>query len=330
MVLFSVRDLSVEAYTAAGTVMPVRRFDLTLNEGDIVGVIGESGSGKTTAVRSMIGLLERNVHIVDGDIRFRGDTIRSNEANRFDTVRGRSIGMVFQSPQRSLNPVRTIASQIGEVLTVLRPDMTRDERQDRMRHVMSSVGFSDVERVLRSYPHALSGGMCQRAAIAAAIAPEPSILIADEATSALDVTTQAEVVTLLKHVTLESDRALVFVTHDILLAAELCSRIVVMYAGEIVEEGLTEQVVNRPRHPYSQALLSAVPLWEPKTSLKGIAGRPPRVLKGFTGCGFADRCAHVREDCRTTIDLQEVAGNHKVRCVLVGDSEDAREAGIGV
>ncbi len=315
--LLSIRSLRVEAASASGRIVAVDKLDLDVRPGDIVGLIGESGSGKTTAVRSIIGLLARNVHIVDGCIRFQDRVVYGENGDDLKSIRGRHVGMVFQSASISLNPLMRITVQLKQVLKANRPDLSDSEIHERMTRVMSRMGFAEPERVLRSYPHQLSGGMRQRAAIAIAIASEPELVIADECTSALDVTTQKEVIELLQELTTDLGTALIFVTHDLLLAAELCTRIVVMYGGEVVESGTVDQVIKAPRHPYTRALLRSVPSFGKRSELLGIDGTPPRVQPGFVGCRFADRCGFAVAECRAEdVAWSQPPDDHGFRCIL--------------
>lgn len=319
--LLRIKDLRVEASSAEGRVVAVRDLDLEVFGGERVGLIGESGSGKTTTVRALIGLLERNVRITGGSIEFGGKSLWQGSRGSFEGVRGSEVGMVFQSPRASLNPLRTIGSQLREVLKVHRPDLPAEARERRIAEVMRRMGFIDVHAVLGAYPHELSGGMCQRAAIGLAIAVEPSLLLADECTSALDVTTQAEVVALIRDLVADGRRALVFVTHDLLLAADVCTRICVMYAGQIVETGTVDEVLGSPQHPYTQELLRAVPAWKPKAALAGIPGAPPRVTPEFTGCGFRERCPRAVAACAEPIEVRALGERRSARCLFAGDAQ---------
>jgi peptide/nickel transport system ATP-binding protein len=277
-------------------------------------VIGESGSGKTTLARSLVGILARNVAITEGTIRFDGEVVRDERVARFEQVRGRRIGMVFQSPRGSMNPVRKVGSQLSEVTKVRFPKMSRAESRERITTTLARMGFDDPAAIMSAYPHELSGGMCQRVAIAMALVAKPELLIADECTSALDVTTQSEVVELLRNLCEEEALALIFVTHDLLLAAQLCTRLAVMYAGSIVEEGPTADVLERPQHPYTRALLDAIPSAAGGGEPRGIPGSPPRVPPGFTGCTFRDRCALAESRCALEIPRQR-SGNGTYLCV---------------
>jgi len=262
MSLLRVRDLVVEARSESKIVQAVNHVDFEIGESEVVGLIGESGSGKTTLVRSILDLLERNVRITNGSIEYSGNTLVdvATGHSELGPIRGAQIGMVFQSPRSSLDPLMTIGGHLREVLRRHKQGITRDEVRTRSIEVLGEMGL-EAERVMRSYPHQLSGGMCQRAAIAIAIAPYPSLLIADECTSALDVTSQEEVVKVLKHLTEHRKMALIFVTHDMLLASELCDRLVVMQNGKVVESDTTAQILGDPREDYTKQLIAAVPRW---------------------------------------------------------------------
>ena len=314
--LLSVRSLRVEATSSVGTIVAVDRFDLDVYPGDVIGLIGESGSGKTTAVRSLLGLTERNVRITDGSIRFQGERVLGNGVNHLSRLRGRHVGMVFQNASSSLNPLLRINTQMRQVLRANRSDQTAADRARRIEEVISRMGFGDPGRVLRSYPHQLSGGMRQRAAIAIAIVSEPELVIADESTSALDVTTQAEVMELVRELATDMGHSLIYVTHDLLLAAEVCTRMAVMYGGEVVELGPTSEVVGSPHHPYTLGLLKSVPMWAKKAPLVGIDGTPPRVTPGFVGCRFASRCPHAVGGCsKVDVEWTQTRSDHGSRCI---------------
>jgi oligopeptide/dipeptide ABC transporter ATP-binding protein len=314
--LLSVRSLRVEATSSVGTIVAVDKFDLDIYPGDVIGLIGESGSGKTTAVRSMLGLTERNVRITDGSIFFGGEQVLGDGINDLPRLRGRHVGMVFQNASSSLNPLLRINTQMQQVLRANRPDQGGAARRERIEQVISRMGFGDPKRVLRSYPHQLSGGMRQRAAIAIAIVSEPELVIADESTSALDVTTQAEVMDLVRELATDMGHSLIYVTHDLLLAAEVCTRMAVMYGGEIVELGPTSTVVGAPSHPYTLGLLRSVPMWAKKAPLVGIDGTPPRVTPGFEGCRFASRCSHAVAACSDAdVAWTQPGPEHGYRCI---------------
>jgi len=313
--LLEVEGIRIVCGSRAAAVVAVDGADLSIRRGETVGLIGESGSGKTTFVRSLIGLLGRNCRPTSGRIKFAGKPVFGEGIDRLREVRGRQVGMVFQSPTSSLNPLLKIGTQIGEVLKV--HGLDPGEIRGRVDLLLTQLGFDDPQRVSDSFPHQLSGGMCQRAAIAIAIAPEPDLVIADECTSALDVTTQAEVVALLRQITRERQLSLLFVTHDILLATELCTRLVVLYGGQVVEDGPVGDVVGAPRHPYTRALLEAVPLWRPRAEMRGIPGTPPSIKPGFTGCRFASRCPLAADECLAAdVPWFQIAADHGHRCLF--------------
>ncbi len=291
-------DLRVEARLADDTLLLVDGLDLDLRPGEIVGVVGESGSGKTTLVRTLIGLLDKNVTVAHGAVAVGGEQVVAPGVDRTDVVRGARIGTVFQDASRSLNPVLKVRSQLREVLKAHKPELSKADAEQKMRTVLERMQIDDPERVLGSYPHQLSGGQRQRVAIALAVVSEPQIVLADECTTALDVTTQAEVVALFRDLVAELGVALIFVTHDLLLAADLCDRIVVMYGGQAAEVGPTRRVLLEPHHPYSAGLLSAVPSWSADGPIRGIEGSAPRVTTAFAGCRFAGRCPRADDDCR--------------------------------
>jgi peptide/nickel transport system ATP-binding protein len=257
-----------------------------------------SGSGKTTTVRSVLGLLDRNVSVTAGEVSVLGMRVQAPGVDESAKVRGRHVGMVFQGASASLDPLMTVGSQLREVARTHLPALSARERDERIAAVIAKMGLPDTARVLSSYPHQLSGGMRQRIAIALAVVAEPEVLITDECTSALDVTTQAEVVDLLRGLTERSDMGMVFVTHDLMLAGDICTRIAVMYAGQIVEIGPAREVIGQPRHPYTRALLAAIPRWD-GGEIRAIDGTAPRITAEWTGCRFAPRCPRAEAVCRT-------------------------------
>lgn len=315
--VLSIDDLSLRATVSGSELVVLDHVTVDLQPGEVLGVVGESGSGKTSLVRTLIGLLAGNVRIETGQVTVDGHAIASPVLDRTTKVRGRTIGTVFQDASRSLNPLLTVRHQLHEVLKAHRPDLTKAERHRTMVDVLQRMRIDEPERVIRSYPHQLSGGMRQRVAIALAVIANPKIVLADECTSALDVTTQAEVVKLFRDLVRDLGVALVFVTHDVLLAGDLCDRIAVMYSGQVVESGPTEQVLSRPTHPYTLGLLRSAPGWSADAPLRGIAGSAPRVDPDFVGCRFADRCDRARDVCRASdIGWTDRPGGGGVRCLF--------------
>jgi oligopeptide/dipeptide ABC transporter ATP-binding protein len=291
-----IHGLSVAA-RVAGRAQPVLDdIDLTVAPGEVVGVVGESGSGKTTLVRSLVGLLDRNLRIVRGQVDVLGRTVLSPELDKTKTVRGSEVGVVFQDAARSLDPLFKVKTHMKEVLAAHRDELSRGEVRTRMVDVLWRMKVRDPARILDSYPHQLSGGLAQRVAIALAVVAEPTIVLADECTTALDVTSQAEVVALLRRLVDESGVSLVFVTHDLLLAADLCDRVVVMHAGQVLEEGPSGRVLRNPHHPYTVGLLESVPGKGSPGALRRTGGAA-RGSAGTRGCRFAGRCPRIGAEC---------------------------------
>jgi oligopeptide/dipeptide ABC transporter ATP-binding protein len=314
--LLKIQNLEVQAHLAGHSQVILDGFDLDVRAAEVIGVVGESGSGKTTLVRSLVGLLDKNVKVTDGDVSFNGRRVLTPQVDETRGLRGRHIGMVFQDATRSLDPLFKVGTQIREVLNAHSGNLPRDEAEERMKTVLRRMQITDPERVLRSYPHHLSGGLCQRVAIALAIVTSPQVVLADECTTALDVTTQAEVVALLRELVTESGIALVFVTHNLMLASELCDRIVVMYAGQAVELGPAEHVLTAPHHPYSAGLLASIPSWDRTRPIRGIEGSAPRITTETTGCRFADRCPLVMDACRAdNVDWRVAPDGGGYRCI---------------
>jgi peptide/nickel transport system ATP-binding protein len=315
-VALSTDGLVVTAHTPNGDQLILDHVSIELQPGQIVGIVGESGSGKTTLVRAVTGLLDRNLEVTHGSVELLGRPVLSRDLDRTRDVRGRHVGVVFQDASRSLNPVLKIGTQLREVIAAHQSGTSRQAARARMREILSELAISDPDRILGSFPHQLSGGQRQRAALALAMITRPEIVLADECTTALDVTTQADVVALLRLLVDAHGTALAFVTHDLLLAADLCDRIIVMYGGQVVEAGPASEVLVRPRHPYTDRLLKAIPSWDTSAPIRGIPGSAPAVTVGFRGCRFADRCPRAEDDCRAT-DVPITAGpaSHAYRCL---------------
>ena len=295
--LLRVRGLKTHFLLDGATIRAVDGVDLELAPGEAVGVVGESGSGKTVTAMSVLRLIpDPPGRIVDGSIHFRGRRLDSADEDELRTVRGGAIGMVFQDPQTTLNPVMTVGAQLTEGLR--ERGMTRDAARSRAVELLEAVRVPDAAARFDSFPHQLSGGLRQRIVIAMALANEPDLLIADEPTTALDVTVQAEILDLLRELRERSGMALLFITHDIGLLEGLCDRIVVMYAGRVVEQGETAQVLRAPQHPYTRRLLACVPrLGHGRRPLGTIPGTPPRLDLPMVGCAFAERCDVADDRC---------------------------------
>jgi peptide/nickel transport system permease protein len=297
--LLRVRDLRVDFPLGDRVVQAVRGVSFDLERGRTLGIVGESGSGKSVTALSIIQLLDAPGRVTSGSIVFDGSDVTRIPDRQMATLRGRRIGMIFQNPASSLNPVLTIGYQFGETLRE-QLGLTASQARGRADRALRDVGIGDPERVLRRYPFQLSGGMNQRAMIAMATACEPDLLIADEPTTALDVTTQAQILEQLRELTRRSRTSLLLITHDVALVAEYADAVLVMYAGQVCEAGPIADVVSDPKHPYTQGLLSALPRADvpPGTRLEPIPGELPDPADPLRGCPFAPRCPHVMDVCR--------------------------------
>ncbi|WP_280271775.1 ABC transporter ATP-binding protein [Nocardia wallacei] len=298
----------------------LRDVSLEIRRGETVALVGESGSGKTLTCRAVLGLLPPGAGIASGTVTLGSGTaavdLTSARPATWRRLRGTRLAAVFQDPGSYLNPSLTIGYQVAEQLRV-RGGLTRRAARDRGRELLREVGIHDAERVSGLYPFQLSGGMLQRALIAVAISLGPELLIADEVTTALDTVVQAEILDLLERLRRGHGLSVLLVTHDLAVVARTSHRVLVMYAGELVESGPTEQVLRTPRHPYTQALLrvAAPGDWSPRT-LETIDGQPPAAGEEIAGCRFAARCAHSAPDCADgVIPLREVGPGHLARCV---------------
>jgi peptide/nickel transport system ATP-binding protein len=312
-------DLHISVHD--GAAMAVRGVCIDVQAGEIVGLVGESGSGKTLTCRAALGVLPPGCAIEQGTVSFAGRDVTALSRREWERVHGSHIGAVFQDPTSYLNPSITVGSQLAEVLCV-KLGLRRRQAHRRAIELFQAVGLREPGRVFHQIPSELSGGMLQRVMIAIAISCDPRLLVADEATTALDVTIQAEVIDLLVHLRDQRDLAVLFVSHDLAVVTQLCDRIVVFYAGEVVESGTTEEIIERPRHPYTQALLRVASVGDfRRRELQVIAGQPPQVGADIAGCRFAERCPAAIPGCRaSSIHLQAVGYQHHVRCVRAKDA----------
>ncbi len=318
--LLVIENLSVEFPSPRGPLRAVDGVSLEVQAGEIVGLIGESGSGKSTVLLAVMGLIARPGRILPGSsVRLKGRELTGLSPKDYRAVRGYEIGMVFQDPMTSLNPSMPIGEQVRESLRVHRYCKSKAEERERVIQLLEAVGITNAAQRYRAYPHQFSGGMLQRVLIASALACNPRLLLADEPTTALDVTIQAQILDLLKEINRERNTAILLVSHDIGLAAEFCDRIAVMYAGRIVEVGPAEQVVNDPRHPYTQGLVGCLPTFGGRRGrLEPIPGSLPDLTQLPRGCAFADRCAHAIPQCLDQeIPLQVMPDGREVSCIRI-------------
>ena len=332
--LLTVEDLRVEFWTRRGTVHAVNGISFDIAPGETLGIVGESGCGKSVTSLALLGILPRAGHVPTGTAMFDGRDLLKLSDSQLRRVRGRDIAMIFQDPMTSLNPVLTIGRQIREALET-HFDMNKAQATRRASELLDQVGIPSPEIRIRDYPHQFSGGMRQRAMIAMALACEPKLLIADEPTTALDVTIQAQILDLLKKLVKERETALILITHDLGVVAGMCERVNVMYAGMFMETGSAEQLFNRPRHPYTLGLLQSVPRLdaERKTKLHPIEGSPRDMLRAPQACPFQPRCRYEVEQSSLEVPpLKEIEPGHMVACfnpVPVEEWQRTRAAAVG-
>jgi oligopeptide/dipeptide ABC transporter ATP-binding protein len=322
--LLQVEGLATHFHTRDGVVKAVDEISFTVRRGEVLGLVGESGCGKSVTSLSILGLVPHPGRVERGRVLFDGHDLADMSRKELAELRGDRISMIFQQPTSALNPVMTAGLQIEEVFELHR-EMTEEVREEKAVEMLARVGIPDPGRRARAYPHELSGGMAQRVMIAMALACEPDLLIADEPTTALDVTIQAQILDLMRELQKESKTAVVLITHDLGVVAEMADRVAVMYAGEIVEEADVHTLFSDPKHPYTQGLLGSIPvLGEVKDELETIPGVVPNLVDLAPGCRFASRCkARIENDLEicteVSPDLLEVADAHAVRCWLYHD-----------
>lgn len=315
--ILEIENLQTQFYTSAGTVKAVDGVSYDVKEGETVAIVGESGCGKSVSAMSILRLIpDPPGKTVGGSIRFLGRDLLQITEDEMREVRGKDIGMVFQEPMTSLNPVLSIERQLTETLEE-HTDMTPEQTKERAIELLGLVGISDPKRRLSQYPHHLSGGMRQRVVIAMALACEPKLIIADEPTTALDVTIQAQILELMKNLTRRMDVALIVITHNLGVVARYADRVNVMYAGKIIESGTAHDIYHRPRHPYTLALLKSVPRMDQprKAKLDPVEGQPPDLTRLDQGCSFRPRCAYAVEKCANAYPpLDAVNEGHLAAC----------------
>jgi oligopeptide/dipeptide ABC transporter ATP-binding protein len=314
--LLVVDDLHVRFGTSRGLVYAVNGISFDIAPGETLGIVGESGCGKSVTSLAILGILARNGRVTQGRALFGGRDLIALQDSELRRIRGREIAMIFQDPMTSLNPVLTIGRQIREALET-HFGMDREQADRRAAELLDQVGIPSARMRLKDYPHQFSGGMRQRAMIAMALACEPKLLIADEPTTALDVTIQAQILALLKSLVVELDTALIMITHDLGVVAGMCERVNVMYAGMFMETGSADRLFAQPRHPYTLGLLQSVPRLDAgrRQQLQPIPGSPRNMLSPPSACPFAPRCRFEVEESREQVPpLVEISPGHHVRC----------------
>jgi oligopeptide/dipeptide ABC transporter ATP-binding protein len=312
--LLEVADLSLSVGTGEGAFEPVTGATLSLAKGELLGVVGESGSGKSLTLRAIAGLLPRAISYRSGQVKVAGIDVRTADGAELRRLHGEAVGIIFQEPMSALNPTMRVGEQIAEAARAHK-GLSRKASRRKAIELLERMGFTEPERRYKLYPHELSGGMRQRVMIAIALAGEPQLLLCDEPTTALDATVTMRVLDLLIGLARDLGIAIVFVTHDLGVAARICDRIVVMYAGRVVEEGSAAEVLRRPRHPYTLALLRAVPTKDSTIEdLKAIPGSAPAPDEVISGCPFAPRCEFAQPQCRQPVELVAVGAGRMSAC----------------
>lgn len=315
-VLLEMKDLSISFYNKTGEIQAVRGISYTLHKGEVLGIVGESGSGKSVSSHGILRLTPDTGKVKQGEILFHGKDILKMSKKELQELRGNKIAMIFQDPMTSLDPLFTVEYQLNESLKK-HTDLDGNGRRLRMIHLLELVGINQPERRLKQYPYEFSGGMRQRVMIAMALSCDPELLIADEPTTALDVTIQAQIVELLKELKDKLGMAIIFITHDLGVVSEICDKIIVMYAGKIVEEGTSRQIFYQRFHPYTEGLLASVPKLDSDVNekLKPIKGNPPDMSCVKPGCAFAPRCSCAMQICVKEEPPQyELDDTHVVSC----------------
>ena len=319
--LLRLENLSIDYKVKEGYLSAVKDVNFSINKGEIFAVVGESGCGKSTVARSIMNLLPGGNETITGKVIFKGRDLREVTEREMEKIRGKEIGMIFQNPLDSLNPVYTVGSQVAEAIELDKVDKT--EAWNRVVELFKDVKMPDAEERAKSFPHELSGGMRQRVMIAMMISRNPELLIADEPTTALDVTIEAQILAIIKALKEQFNTAVMLITHNFGLVAEVADKIGVMYAGEMVETGDVFEIFKNPVHPYTRLLMAALPR---KTKNEGrlqtIEGNVPRITEKKPGCRFANRCPYATEKCKTEDPPMVMVGeDHMVRCHEIGKEE---------
>jgi peptide/nickel transport system ATP-binding protein len=317
MNLLNVTELSTSFYTDRGVVRAVDGVSFSVESGKTIGIVGESGCGKSVTALSIMRLLPQpSGRIISGTMLFDGTDLLTLSEREMQDIRGNAISMIFQDPMTSLNPVFTVGDQIAEVI-LLHGELTRKEALEISEAMLQQVGIPDPHRRIREYPHQLSGGMRQRVMIAMALSCEPRLIIADEPTTALDVTIQAQILALLRSLQEQHRMSVIMITHNLGVVAEIAENVLVMYAGQVMEANTIKGLFENPFHPYTKGLLASIPMMTPEKKsrhLFTIPGNVPNLIALPPGCRFKDRCPDRFEACEDLPDMVDLGGGHRVRC----------------
>lgn len=324
-ILLEVKNLRTKYLTDDGVIFPVDDVSFHVKKGQTLGIVGESGCGKSQTALSIMRLIQKPGVIESGDVLFKGESLLKKTDAEMRQILGNQMAMIFQEPMTSLNPVFTIGDQIEESIRLHKKGLSNAQIKERAVEMLKLVGIPAPEKRYSEYPHQLSGGMRQRVMIAMAMSCTPQLMIADEPTTALDVTIQAQILDLMRKVQKEFNAGMILITHDLGVVAEMCQDVLVMYAGKVVEYGTVEDIFYRPRHPYTKGLLNSIPHFETGSRLKTlqtIPGLVPNLYKLAQGCRFRDRCTYATDICKTAEPkLENLRGIHRVACYNSGSTE---------
>ena len=318
--ILDVQDLQTSFLTSSGEVKAVRGVSFYIDKGESVGIVGESGSGKSVTSLSILQLLAGTGRIVGGSVKLNGRELVGLNSKEMRSIRGKEVSMIFQDPMTSLNPLIPVGEQVGEMLWSHEKSLSKEEREQRVLELFRMVRIPEPEKRLKSFPHEFSGGMRQRVMIAMALACKPDLLIADEPTTALDVSIQDQILKLMRRIQQEMGMSIMFITHDLGVVAELCSRVIVLYGGLIMEEAGIYDVFEKPMHPYTMGLIASIPdiNQDKNKRLQPIPGSPPDMVHPPKGCPFAPRCSYACRVCLEELPpVFEIAPGHRSRCWLL-------------
>jgi peptide/nickel transport system ATP-binding protein len=323
-ILLDVRNIRTKYTTDDGTLFPVDDVSFVVKKGQTLGIVGESGCGKSQTALSVMRLIQKPGKTVSGEILFKGENLLEKSESQMREILGNQMAMIFQEPMTSLNPVYTIGDQVEESIRLHQKNLTADQAKQKTIDMLKLVGIPAPEKRYDEFPHQLSGGMRQRVMIAIAMSCNPELLIADEPTTALDVTIQAQILDLMRKIQKEFNAGMVLITHDLGVVAEMCTDVLVMYAGRVIEFGTVEDIFYRPKHPYTKGLLESIPHFETghrQSRLNTIPGLVPNLYTLPVGCRFQDRCKYVTAECRSSYPPLELRrGSHRVACFHPLDS----------